>query len=77
MDVIQFADPHYASKAVMKYGSKESLILDMGCGQGAVCDLLAKEGYQNLYGIDGSEAMLESAKKKGIYKEIHMLLLGI
>ena len=43
-----------------KYGtSRESKILDAATGTGRILRALYDSGYRNLYGIDGSESMLE------------------
>ena len=51
-------------------------ILDCGCGTGLVGELLAILGYPNLTGLDASAGMLEAARAKGCYGELHQLLLG-
>jgi SAM-dependent methyltransferase len=42
---------------------KNSLILDFGCGNGAISNYLISKGY-NVYGIDPSENGISIAKKK-------------
>ena len=42
---------------------KPSLICDLGCGTGSVCQILSKRGY-DMIGIDSSEFMLDVASKK-------------
>jgi len=44
--------------------SKNSKILDFGCGTGNYLFLLKNSGYINLYGIDNSSNMLSYAKNK-------------
>ena len=45
-------------------------IIDMGCGTGMVGDALRNFGYNNIDGVDMSEASLKCAKEKGIYKNL-------
>lgn len=45
-----------------KYVSKSSKILDVGCGYGRVLNELYNNSYNNLYGIDFSEKMIERGK---------------
>jgi len=44
--------------------SKESRILEVGCGNGRVLIHLSKLGYRNLVGIDISPTFIEDAKRK-------------
>lgn len=52
----------YDYKMIRHYLSKEknTLILDVGCGNGNISNKLIKEGY-NVYGIDSSESGIECA----------------
>ena len=45
-------------------------ILDIGCGTGLTCRLLAERGYSNLDGIDLSADMLGVARERGIYRDL-------
>lgn len=57
-----YKNPEIAVQAFMKKNySKDIQILDMACGTGAVAEILKKEGYENITGIDGSENMLKLA----------------
>jgi len=50
--------------------STSSPILDLGCGNGHVCELLLALGYSNVYGLDFSEAAIELAKSvRKFYRE--------
>ncbi len=51
-------------------------ILDAGCGGGIQAETLALLGYGPLIGLDLSEGMLEVARQKGIYAELHQGALG-
>ncbi len=47
-----------------------SSILDIGCGTGLTCRLLAERGFNNLDGIDLSTDMLGVARQRGIYRDL-------
>jgi len=51
-------------------------ILDAGCGGGIQAEALALLGYSPLIGLDLSGGMLEVARAKGIYAELHQGALG-
>ena len=51
-------------------------ILDAGCGTGMMATPLQMIGYSNIVGLDASPGMLEIARRKGCYTELHELLLG-
>ena len=46
-------------------------ILDAGAGTGLVGEELAKQGFTNLTAVDLSAKMLEVAKEKQVYKNLH------
>ena len=54
--------------------SKPELILDMGCGTGAISLPLARKGY-NIIGVDISEDMLTVARQKAAKAELDILFL--
>ena len=45
------------------YSSKESQILDFGCGYGRICHELNSAGYKNIIGVDSSQKMIERGLK--------------
>ena len=51
-------------------------VIDFGCGTGLVGKYLVERGFKNVVGIDGSAGMLEKAREKQNYKELHELFLG-
>lgn len=53
-----------------------SPILDAGCGGGMQTEPLSLLGYTGITGIDLSEGMLEIARQKALYKELHQMVLG-
>ncbi len=63
------ADKHVASK--------DALICDFGCGRGICGKYLAKAGYTNLFGIDGSKGMLDVLRDLKIYKEVWQCMIGL
>ena len=55
----------------------DAKIVDFGCGTGLMGIELKKRGFNNIYGLDGSQDMLNIAKEKGIYKESWKVLVGL
>lgn len=53
----------YLHQTLEKYGIKEELVLDLGCGTGTLTELLAGDGY-DMIGIDNSQEMLNIAMEK-------------
>ena len=51
-------------------------VLDMGCGTGLVGQYLVERGFKNIEGIDASAGMIEKARTKGAYTDLHELFLG-
>ena len=45
-------------------------VLDIGCGTGLTCRLLAESGFSQLDGIDLSQEMIEVARERGIYRNL-------
>ncbi|XP_030851331.1 methyltransferase-like protein 27 [Strongylocentrotus purpuratus] len=50
--------------------NKQALILDVGCGTGMLGEMLHKDGYSNLYGLDPSDKSCDVARSKGCYATI-------
>lgn len=48
---------------IEKYATKDSKILDLGCGAGRTTINLYKLGYKNITGLDYSEKLIECAKE--------------
>jgi SAM-dependent methyltransferase len=51
-------------------------VLDAGAGTGLMGEVLAPLGYGDLVGIDVSPKMLEIAREKGVYRDLHEMALG-
>jgi SAM-dependent methyltransferase len=71
-----YVSPQMAVDLFTRYVHKGARILDAGAGTGLVGDLLAKQGYRNLVAIDLSLGMLEKAREKDAYRELHRMVLG-
>ena len=49
--------------------NKHARIIDFGCGTGLLGYELVRNGFDQVYGIDGSLDMLKIADSKGYYKK--------
>jgi predicted TPR repeat methyltransferase len=56
---------------------EDGMVLDAGAGTGMMGEVLVLLGYGNLVGIDISSNMLELARKKGVYKDLRQMELGL
>lgn len=56
---------------------KSIAILDLACGTGIIGEALAKLGYTEIVGIDGSAKMLEVAEQKKCYKKLEQGMIGM
>lgn len=63
--------PWEAAKVAQLVLEKDALILDAGAGTGLVGETLKEAGFQRLIAVDYSEGMLEVARQKQIYQELH------
>jgi ubiquinone/menaquinone biosynthesis C-methylase UbiE len=71
-----YKGPQVAVSFFTKYVDKEAQILDAGAGTGLVGELLSKKSYKNLVAMDMSQGMLDEAKNKNVYKELHRMVMG-
>lgn len=63
--------PRIAADALAAHcGDRDGRILDLGCGTGLVGQELNARGFRHIDGLDISPAMLEQARRKGIYGEL-------
>ena len=53
----------YLHGLLTEYGAADGLVLDLGCGTGAMTEILAGYGY-DMIGVDNAEEMLELAMEK-------------
>ncbi len=51
-------------------------VLDVGAGTGLVGVALHAAGYRDIHGIDLSQAMLDEAARKGVYRDLRRMTLG-
>jgi SAM-dependent methyltransferase len=57
-------------------GRVDAAILDAGVGTGALGGILSLLGYNNLTGLDMSDAMLAKARARKVYSELKLGVLG-
>jgi SAM-dependent methyltransferase len=60
----------------LKYVTTDSRVMDVGVGTGLAGFELLKRGFSLLDGFDLSEGMLEQARKRGIYRDLRVGILG-
>ena len=58
------AKPKEIHSLLIQYINKEDSILELGFGSGRELNFLYKQGYKNLYGIDGSLKFVEYVQKR-------------
>ena len=51
----------------------ESIVLDAGCGTGLVGEVLYKNNFRNMDGVDFSQEMLNIAHQKNIYQSLKLV----
>ena len=51
----------------------QAKILDAGCGTGLVGEMLNKNNFKNLIGVDFSQEMLNIAKQKNVYQSLELV----
>lgn len=54
----------------------DGTILDAGAGTGIMGEMMSLLDYQELVAMDISTGMLELAREKGVYREIHRMAMG-
>ena len=72
----EWRGPQHTAELFIRYVPREARILDAGAGTGLMGEVLVKLGYDNLVAMDLSEAMLEEAQKKNVYREFHQMVMG-
>jgi len=64
MDEIPYEEwGEFLTELLRKYGVKDGLVLELGCGTGTMTELLARKGY-DMTGLDSSPEMLQKALEK-------------
>ncbi|XP_030638063.1 methyltransferase-like protein 27 [Chanos chanos] len=77
--ILEYQAPFLAAECIATYfkGDRaEATVLDVACGTGLVSLELKKKGFNHFVGVDGSEGMLELARKRGVYQELRRQMLG-
>ena len=55
----------------------ESKVLDFAAGGGQMGDMLAEQGFTEIYGQEGSQSkLLKLRQKEEIYKDVHQFIVG-
>jgi len=68
--------PQRAAEVLAAHVPRHGKILDAGAGTGLVGEYLAELGYGDITAMDLSQGMLEEARKKGIYRYYHQMVMG-
>jgi len=56
--------------------ANDGYILDAGAGTGIMGEIMALLGYKEIIAMDISKGMLEIAEEKGVYRELHRMVMG-
>ena len=75
-DDFGWTGPLRTSQVFARHAPTEGRVLDAGAGTGLVGQILFGMGYGNLVAMDLSQGMLEESRKKGVYRELHQLVMG-
>ncbi|MBA2728256.1 MAG: class I SAM-dependent methyltransferase [Parachlamydiaceae bacterium] len=67
-----FEDPLYLER-LSSFLTKESKIVEYGCGYGRLLQLLNTNGYQNLVGFDFAQSMIERGKNANPNLDLRLL----
>ncbi len=68
--------PRLIAEIFARYVPKNARVLDAGAGTGLSGKALSKLGYHYLIAIDLSRGMLEEARNKKVYRELHRMVMG-
>lgn len=72
----EWRGPQRTAEFFISYVPREARILDAGAGTGLMGEVLTELGYDNLVAMDLSEAMLEEARNKNVYRAFHQMVMG-
>jgi SAM-dependent methyltransferase len=64
VDRYEKANLDFIHKIILDNTKKDDFILELGFGSGRELNFLFKNGYKNLYGIDGSEKFVEFVRQR-------------
>ncbi len=68
-----YASPQRTAHALAEVVKDKNLpLLDIGCGTGYSGELLHQYGFSQLFGSDFSQAMLDAAAQKELYKKLYL-----
>lgn len=71
LDLLGYISPASIAEILAEHlADSEAVIVDVGCGTGLTCRVLAERGYGRLDGIDVSSEMLDVARERGIYRSL-------
>jgi predicted TPR repeat methyltransferase len=71
LDLAGYTSPSRVAEILVEHlHDRSASILDVGCGTGLTCRLLAQQNYVNLDGVDLSKDMLAVAGERGIYRHL-------
>lgn len=67
------AEPHYARRLIRRHfpSHRTARIIDLGCGDGTLLALAAREGYVNCAGTDLSPEQVRAARLRGLREICH------
>ena len=68
--------PQRAAQVLASHVPRHARVLDAGAGTGLVGQSLSGLGYSQLLAMDLSQGMLEEARKKNVYLELHQMVMG-
>ena len=72
----EYRAPEVTAEFFARYVPGEAMILNAGASTGMVGEGLTKLGYANLVAMDLSQGMLEVARQKNVYQELHQMVTG-
>ena len=75
-EVFAWNSPRTAAEVFAKLVPNTGRVLDAGAGTGLAGVALSSMGYRNLIAMDLSQGMLEAARRKKVYNELHQMVLG-